>query len=100
MIMNRNGLNKQGFNLIEMMLAIVAFLLLLSMVLIFLNGQRTYRRDVTRMANMNQLEKALEVYVSETDIYPVGHTCINGKDGIIQELVDKKVFDAGVLLSL
>ena len=96
--MNQNNSNKLGFTLIEMMLALVTFLMLLSMVMIFVNSQRLYRRDVARLSNLSQLEKALEVYVSETGMYPVGNTCIYGQDDIIKVLKEKKVFDPGVVI--
>ena len=96
--MNQNDPNRLGFILIEMMLALVTFLMLLSIVMIFVNSQRLYRRDVARLSNISQLEKALEIYVSETNMYPVGNTCIYGQDDVIEAMKEKKVFDSDVVI--
>lgn len=88
---------RRGFTIIEMGLAIMAFLLLMSIVLLVVNQQRLFRRDVTRTTNMNQLTKALALFVSQEGTYPVANAqvCITGKDLVAQQLIDKRLFEAG-----
>jgi type II secretory pathway pseudopilin PulG len=92
--------SRRGFTIIEMGLAIMAFLLLLSIVMIAVNQQRLFRRDVSRTTNMNQLSKALALYVSQEGIYPRtdGMICLDGKDEVMKELISKKLFEAGQIM--
>lgn len=87
--------NRRGFTIIEMGLALVAFLLLLSLVMIAVNSQRAFRRDVSRTTNMNQLQKALALYVSQFGQYPAAKMCITGEDVVMKDLIEKKLFEAG-----
>jgi type II secretory pathway pseudopilin PulG len=89
----RSSKSEGGFKVIEMMLALMAFLLLLSIVLIGLAKQQAARRDVQRTASVSQLQKALALYSSTKDTYPVMKTCITGTDSLTKELVDKKFLD-------
>ena len=99
MNMHSNGRSHRGFTLIEGGLALCGFLLLLSLVLIIVNQEVSFRRDVTRSANMNQLSKALALYAADKQVYPSAKLCIDGKDAVIQELVATKYFDPGVKIA-
>lgn len=79
-------------------MVIMAFLLILSVVLIFVNGQQAFRRDVSRLASISQLEKALEVHVSEVSVYPEGKGCVNGRDPVTAALVEMGIFSSDVAI--
>lgn len=85
--------------MIEMLLAVVAFLLFLSLVLIGVAKQQAVRRDVTRTAAAGQMQKALALYFSEYQTYPVMTGCITGQDALANELLSRKMIEAGAKLS-
>jgi len=77
----------------EMLLAILAFGMFISLVLIGVARQQAYRRDVSRTATMDQLQKALAMYVSDNQEYPVMKGCVTGADPLMTALRDRKYFD-------
>jgi len=87
-----------GFTLMEMLLAILAFGTFMSLVLIGVARQQASRRDVARVATMDQLQKALAMYISDTQQYPVMKGCITGADPLMVEMRDKKYFDDKVVV--
>ena len=62
--------SKEGFTLIELLVVISIIGLLASVVLVSLNSARAKSRDVKRVADMNQMAKALELYFNEKNTYP------------------------------
>lgn len=62
--------NKNGFTLIELLVVVAIIGLLSSIVLIALNSARASARDSTRMADISQISKALEVYYDDNAAYP------------------------------
>jgi general secretion pathway protein G len=59
-----------GFTLIELLVVIAIIGLLSSMSVYAINITRMKARDARRLANMTQLQKAVELYYNERGIYP------------------------------
>ena len=67
--MKKNN-RSRGFTLIELLVVIAIIGLLSSVVLASLNGARTKGRDARRLADIKQMQVALELYYSEHNAYP------------------------------
>lgn len=67
-------LNKQtsGFTLIELLVVIAIIGILASVVMSSLNAARSKARDAKRIAEMRQIEIALEAYYADNGSYPNG----------------------------
>ena len=59
-----------GFTLIELLVVIAIIGILASIVLAALNSARQRSRDVRRLADINQLQKAIELYYDDAGSYP------------------------------
>lgn len=59
-----------GFTLIELLVVISIIGLLASVVLVALNNARMKSRDTRRLADMTQIQKALEIYYNKYNGYP------------------------------
>ncbi len=69
-----------GFTLIELLVVIAIIGLLASVVLVALNGVRQKARDTQRIANIQQVVKALQLYYQDHGQYP-NPTCPCGDGG-------------------
>ncbi len=65
---------RQGFTLIELLVVIAIIGMLSSVVLASLNGARVKARDARRLADLKQIQVALELYYSTVGTYPSGPT--------------------------
>lgn len=62
--------DKKGFTLIELLVVIAIIGILSSIVLASLNGARQKGRDARRIADIKQIQLALELYYSANGYYP------------------------------
>jgi prepilin-type N-terminal cleavage/methylation domain-containing protein len=68
----------KGFTLIELLVVIAIIGILASMVIVSLTGARVKSRDGKRLAELKEMQKALELYYSNNGYYPVTSTTCNG----------------------
>lgn len=65
-----SGSKKRGFTLIEMLLVVSIIALLASMILVGLGGARAKARDSRRIADLHNIQNALELYYAKYGFYP------------------------------
>jgi len=66
--------NQKGFTLIELLVVIAIIGLLSSVVLASLNGARKKSRDARRVADLKQLQTAMELFYNDNNRYPIAGT--------------------------
>lgn len=62
--------NKKGFTLIELLVVIAIIGLLSTLSILALNSARARARDAKRIADIKQIQTALEMYYNDTGDYP------------------------------
>jgi len=62
--------NKRGFTLIELLVVIAIIGLLSTLAVVSLNNARQKARDARRVADIKQIQTALELYFNDTNYYP------------------------------
>jgi len=62
--------NKQGFTLIELLVVIAIIGLLSTLSIVALNQARARSRDARRLADVKQIQTALEMYYNDYNAYP------------------------------
>jgi type II secretion system protein G len=68
--------NKKGFTLIELLVVIAIIGLLSTLAVVALNSARQKSRDSKRVADIKQIQTALELYFADNNGYPVEATAI------------------------
>lgn len=63
-------MNKKGFTLIELLVVIAIIGLLSTLAVVALGSARTKARDSKRLADLKQLQTALELYYTDQNAYP------------------------------
>ncbi len=63
--------NKQGFTLIELLVVIAIIGLLSTLSILALNQARARARDAKRVADVKQIQTALEMYYNDVGDYPI-----------------------------
>lgn len=76
----RNFINRKnkGFTLIELLVVIAIIGILAAVVLVSLNSARQKSRDAKRLADIRQIQTALELYYNDNGGYPAAGTSCNG----------------------
>ena len=69
---------KQGFTLIELLVVIAIIGLLSTLSILALNQARARARDAKRIADVRQIQTALEMYYNEMSDYPADGTIVAG----------------------
>lgn len=72
--MKKDSKGGRGFTLIELLVVIAIIGVLASIVLASLNSARRKSRDARRIADVKQIQLALELYFDANNSYPVGTT--------------------------
>ncbi|MFZ4648228.1 MAG: type II secretion system protein, partial [Patescibacteria group bacterium] len=68
--------NKQGFTLIELLVVIAIIGLLATLSVVALNSARVKARDAKRLADVRQIQTALELYFNASSSYPVAASAL------------------------
>lgn len=65
-------MNKKGFTLIELLIVVAIIGLLSTLAVVALGSARVKARDSKRLADLKQLQTALELYYTDNNAYPSG----------------------------
>lgn len=94
-------MNKRGFTLLELLVVIAIIGLIATIAVAFLDNARAQARDTRRLADINNLRDALELYYDENGNYPCSEldrgTEPNGAPTFLPDLLpdylDRMIFD-------
>ncbi len=78
-------MNRKGFTLIELLIVIAIIGILASVILVGIGGSRGSARDTRRIADLKQVQTALELYYTKCGIYPGGTDC---KPAVMLDWID------------
>ncbi len=70
--------NKKGFTIIELLIVIAIIGLLATISMVALNGARQKSRDAKRLADIRQIQTALELYFNDNNNYPANSGSVLG----------------------
>lgn len=71
-------MNKKGFTLIELLIVVAIIGLLSTLAVVALGSARVKARDSKRLADLKQLQTALELYYTDQNAYPSGSSVTLG----------------------
>lgn len=66
---------RQGFTLIEILIVVAIIAILASIVLVGLGPTQQSGRDARRLADLHEIQNALELYYNKCGLYPNGANC-------------------------
>jgi len=84
---------RRGFTLIELMIVIVILGILMGTILPRLTGAQSRARDTARIADLNNISQALEVYFSDNGEYPAA--LCTGDSSLGPKCLDSRCDTAG-----
>lgn len=64
--------SQKGFTLIEILIVVAIVAIIGTLSAVAVNSARSKQRDATRLANVRQMQSALEDYFKENNAYPIG----------------------------
>lgn len=87
-----------GVTVLELFLVVAGIIVVMSLILGLISSKVNPKkdRDLRRMNDMAQLQKALSLYLDQTNLYPVYDGCLNGIDEVNQTLREKKVIEGSI----
>jgi len=71
-------MQKKGFTLIELLVVIAIIALLSTLAVVALSSARQKSRDAKRLADIKQVQTALELYFTDQNGYPAGTALVLG----------------------
>ena len=71
-------MNKKGFTLIELLVVVAIIGLLATLSIVALNNARARARDARRVADVKQIQTALELYYNDLGSYPTTNVVTAG----------------------
>ena len=78
----KRGQSTNGFTIVELLIVIVVIAILAAITVVAFNGVQQRGRDSRRVADMNAISKALELYKAQNGRYPtVNYTGLGGQGG-------------------
>ena len=75
--------NPQGFTLIELLVVIAIIAVLATLAVVALQNSRASARDAKRLADVKQMQTALELYFNDNGSYPTSLTSTIATSGIV-----------------
>lgn len=72
--------NHYGFTLIELLVVIAIIGILATVIIVSLNSAKTKARDSKRIADLKQIQLALEMYYNDYGHYPIRHAYTTSAD--------------------
>ncbi|MBI2623745.1 MAG: prepilin-type N-terminal cleavage/methylation domain-containing protein [Candidatus Liptonbacteria bacterium] len=90
--------SRRGFTLIELLIVIAIIGILASVILVGIGGGRASARDTRRIADLKQVQTALELYYTKNGIYPLLSTAPEASNAWVQ--LQTKLEDAGIGIAL
>lgn len=87
-----------GFTLIELLIVVSIIGLLASLAAFSIPYTRARARDTKRAADLDQLMKALDLYVSQNGAYPIAAAgvCLDGSDSVSLALIGDSLINTAV----
>ncbi len=80
---------KKGFTLVELLVVVSIFALLVAATLASLADSRAYARDANRVSNIEQIQRGLSIYSTNSRVYPVCNPkqAINGSTDCLSSVL-------------